>query len=302
MDAEVAIEAVGLSCSYGSFVSLQPISFQISAGEICALVGPNGAGKTSLIRRLLGLTSGQGTSLFLGSPLTAHNVPLAVVGVVFDGVPAHPRVTARRHLSAIARGIGVPIGRVDPVLELVGLSSAADIKVGRFSLGMKQRLSVAAALLGTPRVLVLDEPGNGLDPDGLKWLQEFLSMFAANGGAVLISSHHLNDLATYATRVLVLSRGQLVSDSSVSAFLKRHGPSRVVVRVGRPLDFEGALSQLLGPTYTRFGETFEISGLELEEVAHLAADHGGLVFELREASPSIQDAFFEVINEGGQRA
>jgi ABC-2 type transport system ATP-binding protein len=211
------IEAHGLTKRYGPVLAVDGLSFGVDQGEVVGFLGPNGAGKTTTLRMLLGLVrpdAGQAT--IDGQPYAALPRPAHVVGAVFETASFHPGRTARNQLRIQAMAAGVEAGRIEYVLDLVGLGSAADKRVGGFSLGMRQRLGLAAALLADPQVLILDEPANGLDPEGVRWLRDLLRDMAAEGAAVLVSSHILAEVAQTADSVIIVNRGRLVAQSPMS--------------------------------------------------------------------------------------
>jgi ABC-2 type transport system ATP-binding protein len=208
-----------LTKQYDGNRAVDDVSFEVRPGEVSAFVGANGAGKTTTIRMLLGLVRPtSGTALVQGRLYASLATPSRTVGAVLDTGGIHPRRTARRHLRWLAAAGGIPRSRIDAVLDLVDLADAAGRPAGRFSLGMKQRLALAAALLGDPAVLVLDEPVNGLDPAGIRWLREFLRARAAEGRTVFVSSHLLGEMQSVADRALVIANGRLVADWDVRNF------------------------------------------------------------------------------------
>ena len=210
------VSAVGLTKRFGDLTAVSDLSFELEAGSVTGFLGPNGAGKTTTLRMLLGLASPtRGQALVFGRPFTELEQPAARVGAVLEASDLHPGRTGRDHLRVLARAAGVPKSRVDEVLALVDLTAAAERRAGGYSLGMRQRLGLAAALLGAPELLVLDEPANGLDPEGVRWLRDFLSAFAMRGGTVLVSSHHLAEVAQTVDRVVIIDRGRLVAESTL---------------------------------------------------------------------------------------
>jgi ABC-2 type transport system ATP-binding protein len=214
MDA--AIEVRGLTKSFGRHLAVDDLSFDVQAGRVTGFLGRNGAGKTTTMRMIVGLARPTGGSTrVLGVPYPQLDRPAARVGVLLDAGALHPRRTARDHLRWVAIGAGIPTQRVEEALETVELSSAADGRVGTFSLGMRQRLGLAAALLGDPEVLMLDEPVNGLDPPGIRWLRGLLRDFADAGGTAFVSSHLLEELAKVADEVVVIEHGRLVTQATV---------------------------------------------------------------------------------------
>jgi ABC-2 type transport system ATP-binding protein len=212
-----AIEVTGLSKSFGDVRAVEDLGFSIPQGSVTGFLGPNGAGKSTTLRMILGLVApDEGTALVHGHPFGRLDEPARTVGALLDTEQFHPKRSGRDHLVVLATAAGLPRTRVDEVLELVELAPAARRKAGGYSLGMKQRLGLAAALLGDPGVLMLDEPANGLDPAGIRWLRGFLKDFAAEGRAVLVSSHQLAEMAVIADEVVVIDRGRLVTHAPVA--------------------------------------------------------------------------------------
>ncbi|HEV2754568.1 MAG TPA: ATP-binding cassette domain-containing protein [Actinomycetota bacterium] len=219
-----AIQVQGLSKSFGDVRAVDDLSFGIPAGKVTGFLGPNGAGKSTTLRMLLGLVRPDaGTALVHGKPFVTVDEPARAVGALLDAEQLHPRRSGRDHLAILARAARLPRERVDEVLEIVELTPAARRKAGGYSLGMRQRLGLAASLLGDPRVLVLDEPANGLDPAGMRWLRGFLRTFASGGRAVLVSSHQLAEVAQIADDVVVIDRGRLVTHAAVEDLVRDAG-------------------------------------------------------------------------------
>ena len=214
--ATPAIAARGLTKSFGGMTAVDDLSFEVVPGRVTAFVGPNGAGKSTTLRMLVGLvTPDAGTASILGMPYGSLDRPAATVGAVLDAASFHPLRSGRDHLRVMAAASGLDDGRVDDVLDEVGLAAAAARKAGKYSLGMRQRLGLAGALLGDPDVLILDEPSNGLDPHGIRWLRTTLRAFAAQGRAVLVSTHLLGEMAETADDVIVIDRGRLVAAGAI---------------------------------------------------------------------------------------
>ena len=227
------IEVADLSKSYGTTLAVDAVSFAVRPGAVTAFVGPNGAGKSTVLRIALGLDSADsGSVLIQGRPYRLLDAPTRRVGALLDAGAAHPAQTGRMHLRILAQAAALPPERVGRVLAQVGLESAANKRVRTYSLGMRQRLGVAAALLGEPDVLILDEPTNGLDPEGIRWFQNLLRSYAAAGRAVLISSHHMSELEQTADRVVVIAAGRIVADAELSELV--HGPGAPTMRVETP--------------------------------------------------------------------
>ncbi|MFF0815457.1 ABC transporter ATP-binding protein [Rhodococcus sp. NPDC003318] len=236
-----AVEAVGLTKQFGAVHAVSGLSFTVPAGSITGFVGPNGSGKTTTLRMLLGLvTPTSGHSTIAGMPFGALHDPARTVGAALDSLSLHPKRTALAHLDVYAAAIGVPDARAREVLHLVGLESVARQRAGTFSLGMRQRLTLATALLGDPQILVLDEPANGLDPEGIAWLREFLRAFARTGRTVLVSSHLLRELEQTVDRLVIVNRGSLVHQGAIEDLRAQHS-ARVFVAASDPATLALAL-------------------------------------------------------------
>ncbi|MEY9992543.1 ABC-2 type transport system ATP-binding protein [Streptomyces sp. V4I8] len=295
---DVLVEARGLRRSFGSRTVLDDVSLSLHAGEVTGFVGANGAGKTTTIRLMLGLARGAGETRFLGRPLHSWGSPGNVVGAVLGGIAGHPNHRVRSHVRMVAAGCGASDRRVDDMLELVGLAQAARLKLSQLSLGMAQRVGIAQALLGDPPVLVLDEPANGLDPHSIRWLREFLRDRAAEGRAVMVSSHLLGEMEQLADRVVVLSRGRVVAASPIAELLSRAG-SRSLVTVQSP-DLP-KLTRLVeergGRLRSAGGPSAHITGLDRIRVATLAAEGGVALHWLSEEMPSLEDFYLSIAEE-----
>lgn len=288
------LEARQVTARYASLQVLEPLSFAIEPGCVVGLVGSNGAGKTTLIHRLLGLRSGSGEVLWQGRPLAPRRCPdPETVAVVWDTLQMHPGLAAGRYLAALADALRLPRTRPAEVLELVDLTRAAGCRIGRLSMGMRQRLGIAAALLARPSFLVLDEPGNGLDPEGLEWLADLLHDFAAAGGTVLLSSHQLAQLEDIADRLLVIDRGRLVADASLAGLT---GAAEItVVECLRPDDLADAVRRDGGTVLPGRTVELRVSGVDRFRLAELAHRHGGMVLGLYHEQPSLADSFATLI-------
>ncbi len=278
---------------FGHRSVVDDVSFDVPAGTITGFVGANGAGKTTTMRMLLGLvTPSAGTALVNGRRYRDLEHPRREVGAVVDGPGAHPGHSARTHLSVIATAAGLPLRRVDEVLDLVELTEHAQRRVGGFSLGMRQRLALAGALLGDPGVLVLDEPVNGLDPPGILWVRNLLRQLAGEGRALLVSSHLLSELAEIAHRVLIIDHGRLVADTPLDELLV--GQSVVELRCADPAAMERALRARRLRVVTE-GDTLLIEGASARETGELAAAVGaGPVHWLTERPNSFEDVYFRL--------
>lgn len=294
----MAIEVAHLTKSFGSGVTaVKDLSFTITPGKVTGFLGPNGSGKTTTLRCLLGLVSQtSGTATIDGVPYREIENPITVVGASLEASGFHPARSARNHLRMIAAVAGIADTRVDEVLHTVGLTEAADRKVGGYSLGMRQRLALAVALLGSPSFLILDEPANGLDPEGISWLRNFLQHQAGQGVTVLVSSHVLSEVQQTVDDVIIIRTGSLVYQGSLKS-LSDGGPAEVIVR-GPSVD---KLKETPGWT-VRTGEHGEliVSGVSAAEIGHRAFTEAVELHELREVTPDLEALFLGLTqSEGG---
>jgi ABC-2 type transport system ATP-binding protein len=296
------ISVQDLTKAFGSHLAVDDLSFEVAAGRVTGFLGPNGAGKTTTMRMLLGLARPtSGTATVLGRPYTSLEHPWRTVGVVLDAASFHPRRSARNHLRWVAAGAGVRRAKITELLEAVDLAGAADRPVGEFSLGMRQRLALAAALLGEPQLLVLDEPANGLDPAGIRWLREFLRGFAQAGGTVFVSSHLLAEVAQLADEVVVIQRGRLVTHTTVQALTA--GPGGAVrVRTPDAERLTGVLLAAGAEVRTREAGALQVLGMGAEQVGTLAAGHGVVLHELVGETQSLEEVFLELTGQEGDHA
>jgi ABC-2 type transport system ATP-binding protein len=292
-----AIEISELTKRYGPTLAVDRLSLTVDPGRIVGFLGPNGAGKTTTLRALLGLISPTGGGATVqGRSFAELEDPVRTVGAVLDGGMLHPGRSGRNHLRMLARAAGIPRSRVDELLQLVGLSDAADRRAGGYSLGMRQRLGLAAALLGDPAVLVLDEPANGLDPQGIRWLRDFLRSLAAEGRAVLVSSHVLAEVAQTADEVVVIARGRSVAQAPLAELLATgRGGTRVagpdVPRLAEVLTADGAEVEAAGDG------AIVVHDRNGEEVGRAIAEHRIVIAELTAVSTSLEEIFFELTGE-----
>jgi ABC-2 type transport system ATP-binding protein len=295
------ITVSALTKRYGHHVAVDDMSFDVAAGRVTGFVGPNGAGKSTTMRMMVGLTRpDHGDVRYHGVSYTQLLHPARVVGSVLDARSMHPGRTARNHLRALAAQSDIDVRRVDDVLGEVGLESAADQRAGGFSLGMRQRLALAGALLGEPQVLLLDEPSNGLDPDGIRWLRRSLSDFAGRGGTVFVSSHLIGELEMFAHDLVVVGGGRLLAAEPVAETLAR-GDASVVVRttaageLARLLDGRGAATSVAGDRIT-------VRGTAMADVSRVAFDHRIHVVEITEHSTSLEEILLEMTGATAQFA
>jgi ABC-2 type transport system ATP-binding protein len=288
----VMIQIQHLTKDYDDVRAVDDLSFDVGRGSVVGFLGPNGSGKSTTLRALLGLVRPtSGTALIDGRPYTELTDPLSEVGAMLEAV-AHPSLTARQHLRVLAAEAGASRARVDHLLALVELDGAADRKSGGFSLGMQQRLGLAGALIGDPGLLVLDEPANGLDPEGIRWLRDFLRGLAAEGRTVLLSSHVLSEVAQTVDSVVVISNGRLMANAPL-AEITRADSARVRVRAETPAALAAAL-RADGHFATEDGDDLLVSGIDQESVALLAFDHRIVVFGITTESSSLEDVFLQL--------
>lgn len=295
----VSIHAEHLGKSFGSVRAVEDLSFTVPDGVVTGFLGPNGAGKSTAMRLMLGLDRGDGRTLFEGKPLRDHAHPSRVVGTHLDARPFLPGRTARDHLRMLGSEAKLPKSRVDEVLAMVGLAEVADERPKSFSLGMAQRLGLAGAVLAEPHALLLDEPANGLDPQSIQWLREFLRHYAAEGRAVLVSSHLLSEMQLMADHVVVIARGRLVADGTIDELVSQR--SDVLVRCSDP----GRLASLLraaGCTVAEEGEALGVTGLTTDEIGRLAFDASLTVLELATRKASLEETFMQLTGDGQQYA
>jgi ABC-2 type transport system ATP-binding protein len=292
------LEVRGLTKRFGSTTAVDDLSFTIAPGRITGFLGPNGAGKTTTLRMLLGLVRPtEGQALVDGVPYRQLDDPIRTVGAVLEVSSYHPTRSGRNHLRVIATAAGIPLARADETLEQVELAGAGSKRVETYSLGMRQRLSVATALLGEPHLLLLDEPANGLDPEGIRWLRNFLRSFAAGGGTVFISSHVLAEVAQLADEVVIIHKAKVVAHESLAALTARTAGGTIV----------------RSPTAEKLREQLAAAGIEAaaadtnelraaappERVGEVAAAAGIVLHELRGESASLEEVFLELTSGEG---
>ena len=282
-----------LSKRYGKHVVVDDMSFEVTAGRVTGFVGPNGAGKSTTMRMMVGLTRpDRGDVRYRGVSYTDLLRPARVVGSVLDARCMHPGRTARAHLHAMAAVSGIPSRRVGEVLHEVGLDPAADQRAGGFSLGMRQRLALAGALLGQPEALLLDEPSNGLDPDGIRWLRGTLRTFADRGGTVFVSSHLIAELAMFADDLVVVGGGRLLAAEPISTTLAR-GDTTVLARTPAAAELASLLDRT-GLTVHTSGPTLTVHGTTTETVSQIAFDHQIRIVEISETSRSLEEILIDI--------
>jgi ABC-2 type transport system ATP-binding protein len=294
------IEARELSKHYGPTVAVDDLSFKVEAGQVTGFLGPNGSGKSTTMRMIVGLDRpSSGTVTVAGRPYGDLRFPLREVGALLDANAVHPGRSARNHLTWLADSNAIPRKRVGEVLAAVGLTDVGHRRAGEFSLGMGQRLGIAAALLGDPEVLIFDEPINGLDPEGILWVRHLLRSLATEGRTVLVSSHLMSEMALTADHLIVIGRGRLLATGSVPEFIERSAGHHVRV-VTPDVDVLSPLLRDKGATVTADGDqSISVQGLEGRDVGIIAAAAGLTLYELSTQRASLEDAFMELTHEHG---
>ncbi|MGP6174689.1 ABC transporter ATP-binding protein [Corynebacterium sp. A21] len=290
------IEVQGLTKQYGEVRAVDDLTFSVKPGIVTGFLGPNGAGKSTTMRMILGLdTPSAGTATIKGKRYVELKNPLTEVGALLDAGARHPNRSAANHLKWIARANGLPNERIKQVLEMVGLTEVAAKSSGGFSLGMGQRLGIAGALLGNPDVLILDEPVNGLDPEGIRWVRDLMKSLAAEGRTVMVSSHLLSEMALTADHLIVIGRGKLIADTPTYDFIKDNSATTVVVRSGHIDEFSAALRSE-GISFAQVQDAEERAALEIpdrttDEIGALAFSTGVALQELSLRQASLEEAF-----------
>jgi len=296
------LEVRNLTKRYGKTVAVNDLSFAVHAGQVTGFLGPNGAGKTTTMRALLGLIRpSSGEALIEGRTAMAMADPLQTIGAALEATAFHPGRSGRNHLRTLAAAARIPRSRVEEVLEMVELSGAADRRVKGYSLGMRQRLALAAALLGDPRILILDEPANGLDPQGMRWLRDLLRAQAAEGRAVLVSSHVLSEVDQTVDELVMIRDGKLVAETSLSEFTAGKA-SRIRVRSARPEELRAALEREGATVGEAEDGAFEVGGIEREPLGDLALGLGIAIYELAPERSSLEERFIELMDESVEGA
>jgi ABC-2 type transport system ATP-binding protein len=292
------IDARGLVKTYGDKVAVDDLTFEVKPGIVTGFLGPNGAGKSTTMRMIIGLDAPtRGTVSVNGAMYAEHRAPLHEVGALLEAKAVHNGRSARNHLLVLAATCGISARRVDELLDLVGLSEVASKRVGGFSLGMGQRLGIAAALLGDPATLILDEPVNGLDPEGILWIRHLLRSLAREGRTVLVSSHLMTEMALTAEHLIVIGRGRLIADVSVADFTLQASSDLVHVRTPAA---EQLRELLAGPTVHVTALSpgrLEVIGLTSDEIGDIAAAHMIALHELAPQQASLEEAFMALTHD-----
>jgi ABC-2 type transport system ATP-binding protein len=293
------IEAVQLTKRYGEKTAVDRLDFVVQPGTVTGFLGPNGAGKSTTMRMIIGLDAPTSGSVSVnGRRYVQHSAPLQEVGALLEAKSVHPGRSAVNHLLALAYTHGIARRRVDEVIELTGLQSVARKRAGQFSLGMGQRLGIAAALLGDPATVMLDEPVNGLDPEGVRWIRNLLTELAAEGRTVFVSSHLMSEVALVATHLIIVGRGRLLADTTVQDLVRDAGGDAVKVATADPSRLREALA---GPGVEITGragsEELWVTGMSARAIGLTAAEHGIALFELAAKTVSLEEAFMELTRD-----
>ena len=288
----------GLTKRFGKTPAVEDLTFTVTPGVVTGFLGPNGSGKSTTMRMIMGLdVPDGGRALVNGLLYQELRWPLREVGALLDAKAFHPGRSARDHLRCLARSNAIPAARVDEVLDVVGLTAVADRRAGKFSLGMGQRLGIASALLGDPGVLLFDEPVNGLDPEGIRWVRHLLRGLAAEGRTVLVSSHLINEMALTAERLVVIGRGRLITETSVDEFTAQGRGDMVRIVTPSPQRFVSALSRAGARPSVDEDGSIVVSGMSSADIGELAARTALTVHELTPLRASLEDAFMELTGD-----
>jgi ABC-2 type transport system ATP-binding protein len=292
------IEARGLTKDYGDKRAVDGLTFTVQPGIVTGFLGPNGSGKSTTMRLILGLDRATAGDVTVnGKHYRDHAAPLHEVGTLLEARSVHTGRSASNHLLAMAQTHGIPRRRVDELIDLVGLREVAKKRAGKFSLGMGQRLGIAAALLGDPRTVMLDEPVNGLDPEGIHWIRHLLKDLASEGRTVFVSSHLMSEMALTADRLIVVGRGRLIADKTTQEFLQQASGNVVLVRSPQADALRG---HVLGPDVTvvaREPGLIEVHGLTAQQIGETAARHGIVLHELTPQQASLEEAFMDLTRD-----
>ncbi len=289
------IEARNLTKRYGDKLAVDDLSFSVAPGTVTGFLGPNGAGKSTTMRLLLGLDRpNRGRAVINGKPYQDLPAPLRTVGALLEAQAVHKGRSAYNHLLCLAQTQGIPERAVVSVIRMAGLEGVAKKRAGGFSLGMGQRLGIAAALLGNPSVLLLDEPVNGLDPEGVLWIRNLMKQLAAEGKTVFVSSHLMNEMAVTADHLIVIGRGRLLADCSTAAFIDQHSEQQVLVRTPDAVQLSELVAREGGQALSDGGDTLTVRGMAATRIAELAAWARIVVYELTPQRASLEAAFMEM--------
>ena len=289
------IEVTDLTKRYGTTTAVDNLSFVVQPGIVTGFLGPNGAGKSTTMRMIMGLDRpSSGRATVNGRQLAEHRAPLTEIGALLEAKAVHPKRSARNHLASLATTNGIPRRRVDDVLGIVGLADVADKAAGEFSLGMSQRLGIASALLGDPATVMLDEPVNGLDPEGVLWIRHLLKDLAAEGRTVLVSSHLMSEMALTAEHFVIIGRGRMIADVTAAELAAMAPESKVVVGTADHRRLQALLSRD-GVTITRGGtDTIAVVGLDAAEIGRIAAENAIALTELTNERSTLEQTFMDL--------
>jgi ABC-2 type transport system ATP-binding protein len=297
------IEVVGLTQVFGRKTAVDDVSFTVRSGAVTGLLGPNGAGKSTTMRMIVGLDRpAAGGVKVNGGDFRRSERPLRELGALLDPAAVHPGRAGRVHLRALALTNGIPRTRVEEVLRFTGMTEAASMRVGTYSLGMRQRLGIAAALLGDPQVLVLDEPVNGLDPDGVHWVRELMKALAAAGRTVLVSSHLMSEMALTADHLVVMGRGRLITQGPVADVVARATTSAVLVRTPQADELTAALASIGASARRSPDDALFVANATARQVGELAAARSIVLYELTPEQGSLEDAFLALTKDDQEYA
>jgi ABC-2 type transport system ATP-binding protein len=292
------IEARHLTKRYGTTLAVDDLSFDVNPGVVTGFIGPNGSGKTTTMRLILGLDAPTGGEVSVaGRRYRDLPAPLREVGALIDAKAVHPSRTAHNYLLVLAQSNGIPSSRVDEVLGIVGMEAVAGRRVGGFSLGMGQRLGIAAALLGDPPVLMFDEPLNGLDPEGIVWIRQLMQSLARQGRTVFVSSHLMNEMAVTADHLIVIGQGRLLRNEGVSEFVESSSEHWVLVRSPQLAQLSAALTGAGARVKVGIEGSIEVSGLDSQAIGDIAAARGLALHELATQRASLEDAFIDLTHD-----
>jgi len=292
------IEAVNLTKHYGAKTAVAGVTFTVKPGMVTGFLGPNGAGKSTTMRMIVGLDKPTAGSVTVnGKPYVKHHDPLHQVGALLDAKAVHTSRSAYNHLLAMAATHGIPTSRVNEVIDMTGLAAVAKKKAGGFSLGMGQRLGIASALLGDPQTLILDEPVNGLDPEGVLWVRNLAKHLAGQGKTVFLSSHLMSEMAQTADHLIVIGRGRIIADAPIAEILAGNQHAKVRVRTADVTHLGQLLSGSGVQVECNENETLEVSGLDSRQIAKIALDNHVLVYELTPLSTSLEEAYFDLTKD-----
>jgi ABC-2 type transport system ATP-binding protein len=292
------IEARGVSKRYGDKLAVDSLTFTVQPGKVTGFVGPNGAGKSTTMRMAMGLDAPTAGSITVnGRPYADHKRPLAEVGALLEAKAVHTSRSAYNHLRALAATHGISGRRVDEVIDMVGLRDVARKRAGAFSLGMGQRLGIASALLGDPATLILDEPVNGLDPEGIRWVRDLLRSLADHGRTVFLSSHLMSEMALTADHVMVIGQGRLIADLPIAELIESASADHVVVRTPDADRLRDALAGRDVTISSLQSDVLDVRGIAVERIGHIALDRGIVLYELTPQRVSLEQAYMDMTRD-----